>query len=594
MDDITLTGISFPAQTPPQPGSFLTDPKQTQLWITGLIGSPLGRIAHEVYKVLHALNRTVLPVKTRLEVTKLFIEPVLRNTQRLEKYYLNVRFPLSERDRKVAQLNRTLLLELALCFKTLLRDQLAQRTSHTDLALTMQQSLQLHLATLRQIAITYHNYPKNFWRETHQIYAVARASGIQHLEVFNSLAEHPRVLQVEGIYKQIVLFSLSDHYRLRQQDILLILKRLPEWAESAELGPVGTHESQDGLFSLDLDRNTPPLHLSLLPGEPASLPHIILLKTHSLLRHLQRLRGQSKLNNLSGQYESRGIALKTLDHLCFVWETVPPRSSSRTNLRFELALVVGLKQIYMLLHRAQLEHADGRPILPADIASRISSVDDNSGMMVELDSDFWKINESDITHIDELIYLEHDSSKPAWTWQDDTAVTPQNYQIINESSGGYCIRWNNQDAPAIKVGELIGIRNDNNPRLFSIAISRWMKYEREYTMLGIAMTSRSCFPIQARLAHSENTLIQHCILLGENGPNDPLRVAAPPLAFREGQQVTLFNPSLQIHVRLLELLEGTAAFNIFSYEELSLLEGYEEEEGAEDAPAPPADEPADH
>ncbi|MBF0256540.1 MAG: hypothetical protein HQL47_08810, partial [Gammaproteobacteria bacterium] len=472
-----------------------------------------------------------------------------------------------------------------LSFKTLLRDQLAQRSAKKDLALSMHRVLQLHLACLRQIAITYHNYPRSFWQETHQIFTAARACQLEHMELPNSLGEQPQVTRLDNLYKQILLFSLSDHYRLRQQDILLVLERLPDWVEQVHLTQPSNSDSQDGLFALDLERNTPPLHLSLLSKEAQTTRASLSLDTRPLLQNLVQLRAQAKLNNLSGQHEVEGISTKTLDHLNFVWRTVPPRHSSRTNLRFELALVVGIKQIYMILHKAQMEHANGSPVLPADIASRISGVDENSDMVVDLDSNFWKINESDITHIDELIYLEHESGKPSWTWQDDTAVTPLNYQIINESAGGYCIRWHDQDAPAIKVGELLGIRNDNNPRLFSIAVSRWMKYEREYTLLGLALISRTSFPIQARLNHRPDSLIQHCILLGEDEQTRLPRLAAPPLAFREDQEIILINPNLQIHVRVLQLLEGSAAFNIFSYEELSLSEGCEDG-GSNDTPAP--------
>ncbi|MBF0256539.1 MAG: hypothetical protein HQL47_08805, partial [Gammaproteobacteria bacterium] len=106
MDTPTLHLISFPAQTPPQNGSFLTSPKATQAWIDGLSNHPLGRAAHELYKVLHHCNRISLERGLRLELAQLFIQPVLRNARRLEKYYLNSSFPLKERDRKVAQLSR--------------------------------------------------------------------------------------------------------------------------------------------------------------------------------------------------------------------------------------------------------------------------------------------------------------------------------------------------------------------------------------------------------------------------------------------------------------------------------------------------------
>lgn len=575
MAKTSLSGISFPVQTQPQEESFLTSPQETRQWLQSLSGKKVGRTAHDLYKVLHDLNRVALPERTRYEITGLFIQPVRHNIHRLEKHYLNSNFPLNEKDRKIAQLSKTLLLELAISLKILLRDQLAHHSSLMDLALTSQRALFFHLFILRQVALTYHNYPRNFWQETHHIYQASKAAGVDTLEVSNGLCDDSRLTRVEDIYKQILLFSLSDHYRLRQQDILQIFRKLPEWSRGTLLDGKFDGNASDNLFFLDLDSNTPPLHLSLLDASMAGKDGSFLMDTRNLVKRLKTTKKGARLNNLSGQYEIKGLSTRILDHLTFVWSVIPPRNSSRTNLKFELTIAVGLKDIYMLLHKSQLENPDGTPVLPADIANRISTVDGNSGMVVELDSNFWKIDSSEITHIDELIFLEHDSSLPAWTYQDDTAVTPLSYQIINESSGGYCISWKDQGGPAIKVGELLGIRSDSNDHRFSLAVSRWMKYAKGHNLLGIAVLSHSSYPIQARLADSENSLIQHCLLLGEQEGGELPMLATPPLAFRAGQTIKLFNANMQIQAQLVELHEGSSSFNIFSYEELSLSEGQE-------------------
>jgi hypothetical protein len=579
MADLSLTGISFPAQTELPAHSFLASGKRTRDWIKQLAGSPLARIAHEYYKALRSLNRSDISLDLRLALSQLFTEPVLNNSRRLEKYFLNLSFPLSEHDRKLAQLDLALLLELALSLKILLRDQLAKRPSQKDLALILQQILQLQLACLRQVALTYHSYPKNFWGETHQIYSLARRAGLALKGLPNLLGEQPRQIQAENLYKQILLLGLSDHYRLRQPDMVLILNQLPDWANAAQLLEQAQESSPDGLFTLDLQRNTPPLHLSLMPAplhtHPTD-PAPLLLDTNPLLQQIYRLRSQAQWNNISGQHEHQGLSIKTLDHFGLVWKTVPPRSSSRTNLRFELALAVGLKQIYGLLRKAQLEASPVVLGALADISQRSSGSEHDANELHNLGPGFGSITIGEWDHIDEQIFLEHDTSAPAWTWQDEQELSLQNYAIVNQSSGGYCIRWNTQNAPAIKVGELLGIRNDENPRLFSIGISRWMKYENEYSLLGIALLTQSSQPMQARLAHSDHSLLHPCILLGELEQDDATCLAAPPLAFREGQEIILFNPNLQIQARLLSLIEATAAFNLFSYEELSLQEGSQE------------------
>ncbi|MEO5341983.1 MAG: hypothetical protein H7842_01370 [Gammaproteobacteria bacterium SHHR-1] len=576
MGDLSLSGISFPAQTPLAPDSFLNTPRRTQQWLKGLAKMPLARIAHQGYKALRTLNRSTLPLADRHQVSSLLALPLLHNSQRLEKYFLSLSFPLSEMDHKLAQLDRALLHEMALACKTLLRDQLHQGGRQADLLLSLQQTLQLQLAGLRQAALTYHGYPKNFWGETQPVFALARAAGLAQKSARNGLSSQPQRLHAENLYKQILLLGLSDHYRLRQQDILTILNHLPSWAEATELTETGPANGDcDGLFSLDLQRNRPPLHLSLLAANQAAQPQL-LLDARPLLQRLRELRNQAQWNNLTGQYESQGLTGKTLDHLGLVWRTVPPRSDSRTDLHFELTMVVGLGQICSLLQSIQLEQPRPPMGVLADISQRSASPDNwvaepEVGLAEEPRSQPYL--GMDLGQIDEQIYLAQDSSFHACGWQEERKASLQNYSLVNQSSRGYCIRWNTQNAPAIKLGELLGIRDDDNPQRFGLGISRWMKYENEYSLLGIALIARDCQPIQARLAHNDNSPIHPCLLLDPAEGEDTPRLAAPPLAFRAGQEVSLFDSLSQTQIRLLDLIEGSAAFNLFSYEESGLTYG---------------------
>jgi hypothetical protein len=574
MNKSMLPRLSFPQQNPPQEGSFFLSTPQTNKWLGGLGSARLGKGSHELFRVLHSLNRTELQPLARLEITELFIAPVLQYARKLETHLLRSSFPLKEKDLKISQLIKGLLLELALSFKILLCEQLQKRTSLTDLALSSQRVLSLHLASLRQVALSYHNYPRNFWQETHQVYKAAMSANVSRMDVFNDIQANPGVTQLEAIYKQIMLFSLSDHYRLRQSDIILIYKTLPEWSQDVILKEQHDRGDDDNLFFVDLNRNTPALHLSLLDNARTHEQECIYMDTEALIRHLSQCKDSARLNNLSGQLEAGGISTRIYEHLAFVWKMLPPRHSARTNLRYELTMAVGLKAISTLLHQAQRENPAAAEQLPPDIAHRVSSADESSGMLIDLDSNFWKIDSPDITHIDDLIFLEHGSDTPSWTQRDSLPVEPMSFRIINESSGGYCISWKDQGAPAIKVGELLGIQHEQKKHMFSLAVSRWMKYEQGHNLLGIALLSRSSYPIQARL--SDHGLVHHCILLGEFGTCQIPRLASPPLAFRANQTITLFNPNLRITVRLIELMEGSAAFNIFSYEELSLSDGQEE------------------
>ena len=89
-------------------------------------------------------------------------------------------------------------------------------------------------------------------------------------------------------------------------------------------------------------------------------------------------------------------------------------------------------------------------------------------------------------------------------------------------------------------------------------------------LLGTAILSKSSSPVEAQLANQENAFIHHCLLLGEGQGHQAPRFATPPLAFRTGQLVSLHGADFRIAIRLRKLVEGSASFNIFTYEEIDL------------------------
>lgn len=561
--------FSFPVQTESQEVSFLNDPKAASHWVKGLSGINIGQAAHQLYKVLHAFNRVILPVKTRLEIAEILLPVVLRNGDKLERYFLQGSFPLSGKDLKVSQLARALQLEMALSYKTCIRDQLQRRTSAKEFALCCHRAMQFHLGILRHEAAAYRNYPKNFWQETHQIYRLALAQKVAQLQLARPGDGLPSTSSIESLFIQVLLFSLSDHYRLRHQDIYRIYQHLPHWSGAARLSSKFDRHQTEHCYCIDLQHNTPPLHLSLVnASDPASEDRLV-LDTGGLISLLRQLRDKAKLNNLSGMYEMEGISTLVLDHLSFVWSELPPRKNSRTKMMFELNIAIGLNAIYHLLHRAQQEERASPDNLPG-ISDRIASLGESSDLLVDLDSAFWRISNSDITHIDDITFLEYDSSKPQWTREQHEEPDAHSYQIVNESAGGYCLSWDADGTVPIKVGELLGIQHETSKRLFSIAVSRWMKYERNKVLLGAAILSQSSSPVEAHLANQQNAYIQHCLLLGDGQGQQTPRLATPPLAFRAGQVVNLHSSGFQIHIRLLKLEDGSASYNIFSYEEVDL------------------------
>lgn len=571
----STTGLYFPTQRPQPERIFLLEAKATQHWLAGLSSTRIGSTARELYKALQDLNRSQLPSLVRRPVLSTLAEPVYNSYRQLEGYLVNSRFPLDDNQLKIAQISKALLLELALGFKIQLRDLLSDSDSARALAApmasTIQHTLLLHLEILRHCALIYQNYPNRFWQETNLLFRLALRDGLQtqHWPApgISNLGPGLGATQSNSIqdsYAQILLMGLSDHYRMRQQDIIFLMNFLPEISPHLEFAQEKDHQ-EDYHFVILLTKNLPALQCSQVRPELLNAKDLLFMRTDALAQQLAKIKSQLKFNNLTGEKEYRGLSKRSLQHLHQVWTQLPARHTPRTPLRFELEIISGLRAIYQ--HQANLSKAFEAEQLSLEPEMSSLLIDPGSGMQLDLDSGFWEEGPSStIIHINEMNYQHADDSN-----QDDTPS--QRFKIINQSNGGYCIGWSKDRALTIKLGELLGIYQDDQQQGLHLAVSRWMKQHEDGGMLGIALLSRNCTPAQAKLLEQEHSLLHQCLVLDEKTDSALPRLVTPPLAFRLGQLVSLLHGQSQGQIRLLDLLESSAAFNIFSYQTIDPLEG---------------------
>lgn len=547
---------------------FLQDAKATEHWLAGLSGTRIGTTARELYKALKDFNRIQLQPRQRQPILQVFLEPVYSSCRSLEAYYLNKTFPLDNNILKIAQINKALKLELALCFKILLRDLLKEPTPKQVLAQALQGALTLHLSILRQEALTYRSYPRLFWKETNQLFLLALTHDLQSLDVSLALSETQAPTTIEDSYRQITLASLSDHYRLRQLEIIRLFSLLPEFSAKVQFSEEDDQRQQNRFIIL-LEHNLPALPVAQAKTEVLRNKKSLFLQTDTLIATLKTIESKLKYNNLSGELEYHGLSQRTFLHLQQVWSIMPTRHSPRTNLYFELDLVLGLKLIYKRQVEARNAQMDSQLNIRSSLLSFLHS--EGSEMQIDLHSGFWDDQPLNITHINEQDYQDSGTGKTEADKNQHNS-SHQRFQIVNESEGGYCLSWNSNGTHSIKIGELLGIRQKEHSEHLDIAICRWIKQEQDGGMLGISLLSRIALPVEARLLEPEDSLIHQCLILEKASDTGHSRILTPPLAFRSGQRLALFQGQALIQIQLLDLLEASTSFNLFSYEQSELTE----------------------
>ena len=73
---------------------------------------------------------------------------------------------------------------------------------------------------------------------------------------------------------------------------------------------------------------------------------------------------------------------------------------------------------------------------------------------------------------------------------------------IDTSPGGYRIRWNEPLPANVQTGELVAVRDENDPR-WCIAVVRWIRQDGEGTSMGVELLSPRAIPVAARVINKK-------------------------------------------------------------------------------------------
>ena len=172
----SLLGLSVPERHPQTRESFDTRPKKVEQWVADLPVANVGQTARLVFGALTETSSLDISPEERLQ----FLEklgPTLRGLcLALKKHYLGRTFPLSEKERQVASLERAILEQMATGYKIIVSD---LNTTSRRLRNPKYVSVALHRAITHLSRILLNVYQiyapvrHGIWRELHTLYALA-------------------------------------------------------------------------------------------------------------------------------------------------------------------------------------------------------------------------------------------------------------------------------------------------------------------------------------------------------------------------------------------------------------------------------------
>ncbi len=568
MDRDNILELKTPRRRIPSGSATLLNPKRVKAWISTLPMANIGSTSKQIFNSLGKFNRLDRDDLDRATTINLFRQPISYITDNLKKHYIDLPFPLSTRNQKIAALSRELQSEMANGFKIIIKDILTSSKEERDnklLTVAIHQAILYISRVLYYSAVVYNQAPHHAWREIYQLFRYAELHNLAETKVKEDGGETETSSTIRDVYQRAILFGMASPYSMRQREIEYFYNQVTQWSPHLDLKSVTSHKQTATIFVIEPSSDQPPCHAYLHTAKAEKQYQTV--NTTRLVSQLQQqlktLAGSSKQGapDTTKESPSKPLLRKLIQSL----GSTPKRQFPRTALNFDLDTAIGLSSVYALIiensKKPERPKAKARPHLYPGIGDevKLSIAAENEPI------------EFSLVGLEETaeVWLQ-DEIKPAITIEHkNQAHNIFSCKTFNESAGGYCLTWSGDKAPHIRIGEIIGIQSTNNPSQFSIGVTRWMKsIPTEGLQIGIEMIALHINIALVRHMNSPSSKNQNpeALLLPEQTTSEqPDSLIVHALPYRVNDSVWIDDGRVKRRARLTRLLESTGAFSRFQY-----------------------------
>jgi len=589
-----LLGLHIPQLKAPAADNMLLNPKETGAWFEALPMANIGETARQVFSTLVEFNRIELPDLLRAKTVEKFRPPVEYITNNLLKYYVDVGLPFSSKGWKTAALARELQNEMAISYKLIVERMISGDSANFDrrlLVIALHRALYYLGQCLLQNALVYTAWPDGIWREINSIYAYASQNNVHQIQVKPDDGKAARdSTSIEDLFKSLMLFASATPHRLRQNHARLLFSRLGDWSSSTTILTKDDGGTSLGRFNVDLWTDSAPMHNSLrtpLPGK-----RMAILDVRELLKRLRGDFEEAPWDSGTGSHAGKPIITRPLLRLLIMaWSRPPDRRFVRTRLNFDLNVVAGLHAVHANLQAEEtppyettraalfaLQEADPPP--PGGRRKiKWSSGSLENVSLAPLDSEFVSdslFNDSFLVSSHGLAPLSTTSKpvdEPEPAAPDERDSNRHAVKTINESAGGYCIRWQGKGIPRVKIGELIGVESPSDRHTYGLGVIRWMKQLGDQKLeLGLEIIATRCEA--ADVSETGKTSARNrapsykCLVINDTDPssNATASLVMSAMSLQTGIDLGLNIGGKEQLIRLTKLVEFSSAFARYHFE----------------------------
>lgn len=517
-------GFVIPVQNQKQSTSLSFTPEGVLSWRNHLPMADTGKTANQVFHALNDCNQVILSPKERYQILELFRTPVQFICQSLRKHYINQTAPLTETQLTIAHLAETLQLEMAFGYKLVLEQGDKERDrefADTILPTAIERLFHYYDHILLRSYHLYSQPSEAIWREVHLLFDYAlNKNYLKNLKILNA-------------YKVIMLMSVTDPYRWRQNEQDTLHEACTVWVTEIELRKI---------------HSEPIIPTTEAEIRPLSAPEKmrfleltkLIARIKQVIKTLEPNELQAKiLHSTEPEYL---VPMSVLQSIVHTWEKKPERSL-RTERNVDVEICAGLSACHYYLNGEKPFTQQGNTS-ESESSSTIALAEaiDLTSMPVDLSN------------------AENVKQFPLYSCI-----------MVNESEhgSGAGLVWHDNVYPPLQPGELIGIRpkSEDNKSTFSIAMVRWMRHPsaKELTLGAQRLASSAKASALQLVKEGQNSgYFLRCLILDKE-------IVTPILPFKAGTIALLADDinSIPVKIELKTLTQSSSSYKIF---EFTLLE----------------------
>jgi hypothetical protein len=439
--------------------------KQLERWTAEL---PIGNTtvaSHQMLEKIKTLNSCRYSYKDRLQLHNTLRSVFTELLHAIRQPLRQASIPLDQQQLYRANLLQTLLEHMALGYKLVVQELATNNHLKEYDQMLLTESIYLAMTFLSQRLVDaygmYATEPTRVWSDIHQLYKLAEARQLLQQQVDDPYPDTPLPIQlnIDFVYKRIVLLSLAEPYHLMQYEADDMYRLIASSVTNCVIEPFSEFVTR-GEYLIDLGSDSGPRFISTEHQWQPLEPRLVDMSAVKLQLniHLQRLLSSS-LN--AAEFESVSLIERQqrdmLLRLADAWNAMLVRTTQRFSLSGKVELSSGLNASHHYI-------SGGQPFTPELDELRLVSHSERTTPTESNDTIF-------ATAYQEALQkdrIHEHQSYPLNPWLQKN-ISPIGIALNCKQTGNHI---------DVRVGELVTYRMaDKKFQRWQIGVIRWLQHE---------------------------------------------------------------------------------------------------------------------